>query len=159
MGSFRRFFRFFTKDLIKGYIEAMTGPAIEDGPVRDRNGQHFFQANGLGAKLDQIAVVGLWFAPFILHREWLPCVLIQAMEFYHISLPHQAEPQRTQGNAVFDPNLSPGFAVLLMNLLVHDPTFRCHEIFIPDLLYMDQGALALTKDIVLKGREHDEIVL
>jgi hypothetical protein len=45
-----------------------------------------------------------------------------------------------------------------MNLLVHDPALCGHEVFIPDLLYMDQGALPLTKDIVLKGGDHDEIV-
>jgi hypothetical protein len=44
-----------------------------------------------------------------------------------------------------------------MNPFMHDPSFGCGPIFIPNLLDMNQGALPLAKDIVLEGRDHDEI--
>jgi hypothetical protein len=88
-----RFFGFISKGIIEGYIKTPASPAIKDGSFRDGNGEHFFQAHGLGAELDHVAMVKLWFAALILYGKRLPGLLIETMEFHHIGLSDQAESQ------------------------------------------------------------------
>lgn len=85
------FFCFFAKGFIEEYIKAPPGPSIKDRSLRDRNGEHFLQAHGLGAELDHVAVVKLWFAAFELHGKRLPRFFAYTVEFYHVSLANQAE--------------------------------------------------------------------
>ncbi len=84
-------FRFFSESIIEGDIKTPPGPAVKDRAGGDGNTQHLFQANGLGAKLDQVAMVELWLAPFVLHRKGLPGILIHLMELHHVGLANEAE--------------------------------------------------------------------
>jgi hypothetical protein len=80
------------------------------------------------------------------------------MKFHDVGFPDEAESQRPQWEAIFNPNIPSGFPVLLMNPFMHDPTFSRRPIFIPDLLDVDEGALPLAKGDVLKSRDHDKIL-
>jgi hypothetical protein len=73
------------------------------------------------------------------------------MKLHHVCLGDQSQAKRAQGHAVFNPDIPPGFPVLLMDPFMHNPAFGCEEVFGPCLLNMDQGALALTKRQVLEA--------
>ena len=74
------------------------------------------------------------------------------------ALPIEPKPQGPQRDAVFDPHGPPRFPLLLVDLLVHDPALGGKAALGPHLLDMDQGALAGTENIVLQGRDHDEVI-
>jgi hypothetical protein len=158
MSLLGRFFRFLSKGLIKGHIKTATSPAIEDGATWHGNRQHFLKTHRLGTELDQIAVIRFWFAPLVLYRKRQPGVLVEPMKFHDVGFPDQAESQRPQWKAIFNPNIPPGLPVLLMDPFMHDPTFSRRPIFIPELLDVDEGALSLAKGDVLKSRDHDKIL-
>ncbi len=140
-----------TQSLVEGDVEAMPGLAVEESPLRDRDGEHLFQTDRLGAELDLVAVVRLGLPPLVLHGEGAPGTVRAAVKLHDIGLPDQPQAQRPERHAVVDPDVAPRFVALVVDALMHDPAFGGASAFRPRLLDMDERALALTEHHVLQG--------
>lgn len=76
---------------VENHIEAVPGLAVEERPRRDRRGEHFLQADRLGAELDLVAVVRLGLPPLVLDGEGKPGTVRPVVELHDISLSDQPE--------------------------------------------------------------------
>ena len=152
-----RFFRFPPQYLVEDDVETVTCLSIEQRTRRDRDGEHLFQADRLGAKLNLIAIVCLGLAPLVLHGKGQPGTVRPAVKLHDVGLPDQPKTKRPQRHTIFDPHITPRFPALVMHSLVHDPAFGGAPALRPCLLNMDERALAGAEHQMLQGGKLNQI--
>ena len=80
------------------------------------------------------------------------------MEFNNIGHANESKAEGSKTKATGNTDARPVFGGLLMDTLMHVFAFHRQPVFLPDMLNMDQGALPLTKEQVLKRRELEQFV-
>lgn len=132
-------FRFPPQVFVENDIEAVPGLAIKKCSRRDLDSEHLLQTDRLGAELDFVAVVYLGLAPLVLHRKRKPGTIRLPMELHNVSLSYQPEPKRPERHSSLDPDVAPGFAALVVNPFMHDPTLGGEKVFGPNPFNMNQS--------------------
>ena len=139
------------QSLVEDDVEAVPGLAVEERPRRDRYGEHLLQADRLGAELDLVAVVRLWFPPLVLDGKGKPDITVRLMvKFDHIGNSHNAQVQGTDEDASAYAYIASRLLSKLMDPFVKNSPFHSQAVFIPHLFDKHQGALPGTKNHVLQ---------
>jgi hypothetical protein len=134
----------------------------------DPDPEHLFEAHGLCAKLDFIALIDLRLATLVL--DWLhqpPAFMIWNRDtgirpgvFDHISDPGQTERVRDKGKCSGDDNISPGLIEeRIINPLMNEAPFLRAEILLPLLLDMDQCPLPPAETKMLDTGQREQFVI
>jgi len=122
---------------------------VEEKPLSDVRIEHFLQAKRLGAQLDTIGIVRLWFPAFVFHRDDPPV----AVELDDIALSGELQTLTQDRKSPRDPHSRPRFIGSIVSPLVQDGTLHGEAVLRPNLLQVDERALALAEEEVLEGGE------
>ena len=140
----------------EGVIEKDGGAAfafaVEEVSRWDLYGEHFFEAESLGADLHLIGAVGFWFSALVFDGEHLTT----AVEFNNVAEPRNAEGLRRDRKSAGDSDPGTSLVDDRIGFLVNDLPLSSEAVLRPELLQMDERGLSLTKEKVLKGGEREE---
>lgn len=138
----------------EGNFAATAGAVVVDGSACDGLPKHFFEAEGLSAELE--VVVAFLAAGSVLVFNGDDCTV--GVEFDGVGASGEAEGFRPEGESAFDADfavhLERGFIHALVDLL----TAQGEDVFVVDLLDVDEGALAGAVGVVFDGGNHDVVV-
>ena len=140
------------KRMIESDRPPATDLAIEQVAIGDVHAEHFFQTESLGAELDPVPIVFFFSAAFVLDR---PDPI--RMELHHVGLSGQPQGKGSDRHRKFGPDPLPCFMALDVNPVVHDSAFCREPVFGPFPLHMNEGALPLAEQDVLKPGEREQV--
>jgi len=146
-----------SQGFIKNNIGSVAAFTIIQGTARHPATEHLFKTQPLGAELHFISTMTLGFSTLVFHWKNKPALSL-SMEFYHVALAANPEFKGTHGQTACNANARPGFIRPIVGALVKDFPFRRELVLAPNLLNVNESALALAKKQVLKGREGKELV-
>jgi len=87
----------------------------------------------LGAELDFVGGVGLWFTAFVFDRDDFLVVRSGAVEFNDVALAGKSVNEGADGHTAGDAGVVASFVGALVGALVHEVAFDRESIFRPDL--------------------------
>ncbi len=147
------FLRYQPEPLVEHHGMSASIFAVKKCALGNDDGKHFLQAQGLSAKLHFVAAVLFGPAAFIFDRKNQTVVV----KLHHIGLPAQSQALGAdrQGPHGADPALLDPFSAV--GPFMEKSPFGGVTVLGPDLLGMDQGALAGAIQIMLQCREHDVV--
>jgi len=146
---------FVAQGLIEWDVLAPTSLAVKDGTGRDGNGEHFLQTKGLGAELKRVRTVGFGATAFVFDGENGSV----GVKLDDVGDTGEAEGERAEMKAARGAHAGAGFVFGFVGFFVKHATLGGEEVFRPDLLNVDEGALAWTEAQVLQSRDGEEVVL
>jgi hypothetical protein len=171
----RRLLGRFPEDEIEGRAVTMLGSPIEERPLANDGAQHLFQADRLRAELYLVTAVELWPSSLVFDRVRDPspsrvgetgsgagfAVEAHTMELDHVSHSGDTQLEGTDRHATGSQNRAPQFSP--WQSLIHPAVQVCalqrQRVVRPELLDMDEGALALTEDEMLQCGQGQKFVL
>jgi hypothetical protein len=124
-------------------LHATARLAIKDGAARHVAVEHFFEANRLGAELDEVAVGGLTDAALVLHREG------PGAKFDHVGTTRETKTATGQQETTHGAEIVAANLAGKVGTLVQQPALRSEPVFYPCLLEMNQSPLPRTKGQML----------
>lgn len=148
--------------LVKFHNRAALNLVVKQSAFWNRTAEHFFEAHGLGAKLEAIFLPFLRLAFLVLDRIRLPEALLTVkdstffcrMEFYDIKVASNAERMGYDAKAATNQHIAPLFMDgFVMCTLVDDPAECCPLVFYPLTFEMDERPLPAAEGEMLDARE------
>lgn len=150
---------FFAELFCEGNVFAAAGFAVVERAGGDFDGEHFFEAEGLGAELHGVDVVGFGVAAFVFDGEgawrgggWRGGV---AVEFDDVSHALESVAAGLEWEGAGDADAGAGFAAAGVRAFVQDAAFGCEGVFIPDAFDVNERALSRAEGVVLERGDED----
>jgi hypothetical protein len=161
-----------TELLGKGHRGPAAGLPVEEKTLKDASAEHLFQAQGLRADLDLVAVIVLGTAAFIFDWRRLPpaAKVRQAKaalfvfrreersEFDDVGLSDEAETQRADAKPTGNAEAGSRFPASFVGPVVEDLAFGCKAVLRPLLLNVDERALSRAEGEVLQPGQWQQVV-
>lgn len=132
---------------VDGDGSAALGFAVEEEGFGNGDGEHFFEAEGLGAELDFVGAVAFRFAALVFDGDDAPV----AVEFDDVGLAVESETVAGEVEAAGGSQAGAGFGGAVVGALVEDAAGGGEVVLGPEPLDVDEGALALAVEEVLEG--------
>ena len=160
-----------SQSLVELHSLATSRLPVVKGASGNTNTQHLFQAQGLGTKLNHVAMTRLWATSFVFDREGhvatlsagnghpLGFLTTRQMKLDHVSNAREAQSKRAKGQIPSNENPVLFFALALMNPVMKQRPLGREAIVAPHALQVDKRALALAEGQMLQGRDGQRVLL
>ena len=127
--------------------------AVINCPVFNRTMKHFFKANRLSAQLYLKTPVMLQYPAFIFNGKDLPKPFnafqgnsfLAPAKFHNIRHTAKSKPIRCQPQPADNPQIRTGLTVGTVDIVVEIPAFGGKNVFLPNVLYVNQSTPPLTE--------------
>lgn len=127
--------------------------AVKKKAPRDVAAWRLFEAQGLGTELDFIGPVRFGFAAFVFDGN--DCAI--PMKLHDVGLSAQPKSPGNQRNPACDSDAWPGLERPVVGPFMHGPPLGGKLVFFPEPFNMNESALPLAVQKVLKCRDGQEI--